>query len=204
MAVKEARPSNSEWRDPMHWRDRVPLEIRIHQRVDRNRPPGGGRGHDSLIEHRGYRLMMKQRRFRIYLKYYEGGDLDTACEDNFFLRSQDSHFHMYPGLNNFDLVHLPEDGTVPPILSEGFIWWIFRSLVNACQVLHSGQVLNVDGSNPDWQPITHLDIRPSNIFLQPRPHRDDGTQQVSNAAPLLYCSLAACLSGTVVPSCCPV
>lgn len=183
----------------MYWRDRIPLEIRIHQRVDINRPESGGRGHDSLIEHRGYRLMMAQRRFRLYMNYYEGGDLRNAVHRNFQLREQNPEYPLYRGYNDHDLVHIGDRGNIPLILPEGFIWWVFRSLVDACQMLQFGQALDVDGSKPDWQPITHLDIRMDNIFLQPQPAGANGERSVSNTASYVLFSPLTRSSTIVVP-----
>jgi len=61
MVVKEVRPHGWKWRDPAYWRDRLPREIRIHERVDGNRPAADAdtSGHDNLLRHLGYRLMMQ-------------------------------------------------------------------------------------------------------------------------------------------------
>ncbi|KAF1849244.1 kinase-like protein [Cucurbitaria berberidis CBS 394.84] len=84
VVVKEVRPRGRQWRDPIQWRDRLPREIRIHQIVDGNRPPAAGvRGHRNLIHHQGYRLMMEQRRYRLYLRYYAGGDLYANFKGHF-------------------------------------------------------------------------------------------------------------------------
>lgn len=201
MAVKEAELGKRQWRDPLFWRDRLPLEVRIHQRNDQNRSRGGGRGHESLVEHRGYRLMMRQRRFRIYMDYYEGGTLRQAVSDSFELRAQRPDIPQRAGHNN--IVHLDAYGNRPEILPEGFIWWILGSLVEACQVLQYGQALDTNGSKPDWQPITHLDIRMDNILLQPRPIRQNGVHPVCIAAPHMFSLLITRLLTTIVSPCCP-
>jgi hypothetical protein len=56
----------AQWRDPSLWRDQKPREIRIHQRIDENRAHavvGPAGNYDNLVEHDGYRLMMRQRRY---------------------------------------------------------------------------------------------------------------------------------------------
>lgn len=135
MVIKEVRPYIYQWRDPVAWRDRRPMEIRIHQIIDESRAAAAGLGHENLAEHRGYRLMMRQRRYRIYLEYYEGGDLCDAIN--------------------------------PGFIPEGFIWRVLESLLTACQILHFGRAGNAPGAAHGWRPITHLDIKAENIFLQP-------------------------------------
>jgi serine/threonine protein kinase len=149
--VKECAQRVEPWRDPISWRDRIPREARIHQNIDENRPDVGGFGHDNLIKHPGYRLMMMHRRYRIYLNYYDGGDL---------LHAEGPHFERFPHPHE-------HPGGIP----EVFIWHVFSSLVAACQVLHIGEVDRVPEAKvrPGWQSITHLDIKLNNIFLQPQP-----------------------------------
>jgi hypothetical protein len=66
-----------------------------------------------------------------------------------------------------------------PILSQNtFIWQVFQALVNACQVLHFGQVIDAPGVRAHSKPTTHLDIKIDKVFLNPR-WKDDGTHAVS-------------------------
>ncbi|KAI4687157.1 uncharacterized protein J4E84_005528 [Alternaria hordeiaustralica] len=53
-------------------------------------------------------------------------------------------------------------------ISEGLIWRIASSLVQACQILHFGQVSigGVQNTTPEWKPIKHCDIRLDNIFIK--------------------------------------
>lgn len=202
MAIKESRAEDGQWCDPLWWRDRLPLEIRIHQLIDQNRPKEGGRGHESLLEHRGYRPMTRQRRFRLYMRYYEGGNLREAVEDNFELREQNPNSEKFAGYSTDDIVHLDDNGDPPLILPDGFIWWIFRRLIDACQVFHSRQALEVDGAKVDWKPITHLDIRMDNIYLQPRAFRQDDIRPVHIAAQHVLCSfITQSLITIVSPNC---
>jgi hypothetical protein len=91
MVVKESRGSTKNfWRDPLYWRNQKPQEIRMHQLVDQERGKAEARGHENLIEHQGYRLMMTQRRYRLFLNYYEGGDLYQAIRQHF-----EDHRHLY-------------------------------------------------------------------------------------------------------------
>ncbi|RMZ70666.1 NEK kinase [Pyrenophora seminiperda CCB06] len=84
MVVKESRPRKDTWRDPLMWRGQLPREIKMHQLVDRSRTAAGeGTDHNTLIEHQGYRLMMNQQRYRIFLNYYEGSDLSKALIKHF-------------------------------------------------------------------------------------------------------------------------
>jgi hypothetical protein len=54
-----------------------------------------------------------------------------------------------------------------PLVPEPFVWKVVESLVTACQVVHSGRAGTVPGAAARWQPITHLDMHMSNIFIQP-------------------------------------
>jgi hypothetical protein len=91
MVVKEVRPSGFKWRDPTFWREGLPREIRVHQKVDSSRPAadGGdagarvGAGYANLLRHQGYRLMMQQWRFKLYLDFCAGGDLRAGLKAHF-------------------------------------------------------------------------------------------------------------------------
>ena len=148
------------WRDPIQWRDRIPREIRNHRKVDENRELANGLNRQNLVRHEGYRLMMEQRRYRIYLDYYEGGDLYRATERKFQVQKTVK--------DSFDDL---EDNT--PHIPEDLIWHIARSLVTACQILHFGQAGNVSTPVAGWQPITHCDINLPNIFMERPPTRGD-------------------------------
>lgn len=82
MMVKEACSTTRRWRDLIHWRGKLPREIRMHQLIDANFRDASSPDHEHLIEHYGYRLMMEQQRYRIFLKYYEGTDLEVAFRDH--------------------------------------------------------------------------------------------------------------------------
>ena len=82
---------------------------------------------------------MTHRRYRLYLDLYEQGDL----------------YHKM-GWNE-------RRSTRPaPALPEPYIWFVFKALVDACLVLQQGRS---DKPINGWRPITHLDIKPDNIFL---------------------------------------
>lgn len=151
MVVKETTISNASWRDPQNWRNRLPREIAIHRRVGssqrRNDRDAGSR---SLIRHYGYRLMMRKRRYRLYLEYCESMDLHYALTTQNRLWSTQNIKHRLPR-------------NAHSYIPEHFIWHVFRDLVNACLVLQDGQV---DGGRmKGWRSITHRDINPTNIFL---------------------------------------
>jgi serine/threonine protein kinase len=142
------------------------MEIHIHRKINSIQPPAGRR-YQNLIEHKGYRLMMRQRRHRIYLAYHEGRSLWDTVEYS-------SRRRPFPPLRR------DRHGRYPDIVSEYFIWRVFQALVNACQVLHFGQISDAPGVRADWKPITHLDIKPDNVFLDTR-WNDDGTIAVSTS-----------------------
>ncbi|KAG9193994.1 hypothetical protein G6011_04029 [Alternaria panax] len=146
MVIKEANTfTKSAWRDPKNWRDRLPREIRIHELLEERRAvdPAMCR---HIIRLRAHRLFMRLRRYRLYLDYYAGGDLNCAmkqCADNW----KDGK----DGAN--------EDMIIP----EGFVWYTIKALAEACLLLQNGTTseIPVDG----WRPITHLDLRLPNVLL---------------------------------------
>lgn len=123
----------------MYWRNKLPREVQIHRLVDSD-PTATSR--QNLIRHRGYRLMMRQQRYRIYLDLCSGGNLYTALGTRF----------------------RPPRGESIHILPEGFIWHVFSSLVDACLYLQRGAPPGQQRP-ADWKSIFHLDIHFGNIFL---------------------------------------
>ncbi|EMD58950.1 hypothetical protein COCSADRAFT_31102 [Bipolaris sorokiniana ND90Pr] len=173
--IKEARMTKGDWRDPIKWRDQVPQEIRVHQLVDSNRANAVG-DHDTIIEHYGYRLMMRQRRYRIYLAYYEGGDLHSALRGRMpdpelvelYTSPRKSETKVRAGYSwdaELRCYKDPEDN-LPPVIPERLILEIIDSLAKACQILHFGQV-NYEVVAAGAKRITHRDIKPDNIFIKP-------------------------------------
>jgi hypothetical protein len=74
MAVRDVAPIDRErWTFPFFWRDRLPREIAIQERLKEQA------GHDHNI-HRYYgnRVDMSQRRYRVYNEVCQFGDLYTA------------------------------------------------------------------------------------------------------------------------------
>jgi hypothetical protein len=128
------------WRDPRYWRDRKPQEIKIHELVEERRQadPDACR---HLIRSRGSRVFMSQRRYRVYLDYYET-DLYSALKRH---------------VENRDYESLPE-----PV-----IWYMVKAHSSACMVLQQGI------SEEDCDPITHLDIQLTNVFLGLKRKRED-------------------------------
>jgi len=145
MVIKEAKAfTPSRWRDPKNWRDRLPQEIRIHQLLEERRAvdPVMCR---HIIRCRAHRLWMEHRRYRLYLDYHSGGDMNGAMT-----------FH---AKNWEDGKPTDEDIFVP----KGFIWYTIKALATACLVLREG---TVDGTTVDgWRPITHLDLQLPNVLL---------------------------------------
>jgi hypothetical protein len=100
---------------------------------------------------------MAQRRYRLYLDYYNGGELwDPLCR---YSKGETE------------------------IVPEAFIWYVLRVLSSACLILQFGTT--ADQSLPGWKPITHSDIVLTNIFTRTRKRdRDDGTYEISESAGL--------------------
>ncbi|KAH7555581.1 hypothetical protein BM1_07204 [Bipolaris maydis] len=179
--IKEARMSKGDWRDPIKWRDQVPQEIRIHQLVDSNRANASD-NHDTIIEHYGYRLMMRQRRYRIYLAYYQGGNLHSALSGS--MPNQELvDLYTSPRIDptkrregyNWDAelrCYRDPENNLPTILPERLIWEIIDSLTKACQILHFGQA-DYEVVAPGAKRITHRDIKPDNIFIETMMDNDE-------------------------------
>lgn len=164
--MKDCKPRfPHEWLNVTCWRDRLPREIAIHRRIDRERSQHEDRetAYRNLVRHKGYRLMMRKRRYRLYQKYYTGGNLFGALEPTFLewenLNEKDTPAESLEGLEN-----LPQD----------LIWHVFRSLVKACLFLqHGTSDQNATAPVADWKPITHTDIHMNNIFIEPSDPSDE-------------------------------
>ncbi|CAO2652088.1 Nn.00g003710.m01.CDS01 [Neocucurbitaria sp. VM-36] len=198
IVVKEVRTvRRREWRDPVQWRDRLPREIRIHQLVDANRPPAMDlRGHRNLARHLGYRLMMEQRRYRLYLNFYAGGDLYEAFKGHFGMwkeelrtkwaiqkRKSEKHEKRMKSNKESASGRRPfeeseenekddeelEEPTLETleVIPERFIWHVFSQLIDACEVLQAGGLAPAAAADVAGKPITHLDIGLRNVFLDP-------------------------------------
>jgi hypothetical protein len=83
-------------------------------------------------------IFMRQRRYRIYLGYYDGSNLHSAMTHHF------------------------NQQTDPPP-PEMIVWYIAKALASACLVLQQG--ITADEASAAWKPITHLDIHLGNKFL---------------------------------------
>lgn len=155
MVVKDTRyPGYADWRDPKNWRNRVPREIRIHQLVEERRKvePEMCR---YLVRYLGHRLLMRQRRYRTYLEYYEAGNLYNAMSNHY-------------------------DDITSQRLPEAFIWYMVKALATACLVLQTGTT--ADGPVKGWKPITHLDLVLGNVFLGLKKRkRDDESEETGKA-----------------------
>ena len=163
MVMKDCKPSSEDWRDHTRWRDRLPREIAIHRRIDRERTQHADRetAYRNLVQHKGYRLMMRKRRYRLYQKYYAGGDLYNALSPIFSPWEGGAlgvNNKGRPAQDYQDLQQVPED----------LIWHVFHSLVKACLFLQNGTSdRNATAPVPDWNPITHRDVHVGNVFIEP-------------------------------------
>ncbi|KAF9692809.1 hypothetical protein EKO04_009105 [Ascochyta lentis] len=173
MVVKDCEMTANQYSIPTHWRDQVPKEIALHRRVDRKRKreDTSDVGFEHLVEHHGYRLMMRRRRYRLYLEYYAGGDFGRPVKDIYPYWSQiyrnDDHFKQ---LDPSGLLEIP---TVP----EGLIWYVLRSLVKALLILQHGTTSHTE-TDPEWKSITHLDLNINNTFIRTDPANKKKAQLV--------------------------
>ncbi|KAL8781843.1 MAG: hypothetical protein Q9213_005818, partial [Squamulea squamosa] len=98
-----------------------------------------GNVHSNLPKLYHFNHSLAQLEF--WMEYCDGGDLVSLCEYH-----QDEHL----------------------FIPEGFLWHSLVQLTSALAFIHTG----VDRSDPDrphppnWQPVTHRDIKPDNIFLK--------------------------------------
>lgn len=146
IATKDSeRISRETWIEPVAWRDRLPRDIAIQERLR-------AQNHNNIHRYRGYRLNMQQRRYRVY---------NDVCEYLNFWWMLPYYLHNGGADNLGDDSHIPED----------FLWYLFNQLATACTVLKNGNGVNMDG-NP-WKPIVHKDLHMGNIFVCP-PLDEDG------------------------------
>lgn len=57
------------------------------------------------------------------------------------------------------------DEKLPDVIPEGFLWHVFRQLVNAVSVMHEGTEHAKESGT--WKEIVHRDIHLMNIFVKP-------------------------------------
>ncbi|KAF1359646.1 hypothetical protein EJ07DRAFT_155603 [Lizonia empirigonia] len=171
--VDDCQIHSDQYSNATHWRDRLPREIALHRRIDRKRKRDdtSDAGFEHLVEHRGYRLMMRKRRYRLYLEYYAGGDLGRPVAPIF-------HEWSYRQISDESLfIAEPSELLELPVLPEGLMWYILRALVKAYLILHHGTSSH-DATDPDWKPITHLDLKIDNVFIKTAPEKNIGAQIV--------------------------
>ncbi|KAF2005682.1 hypothetical protein P154DRAFT_608679 [Amniculicola lignicola CBS 123094] len=165
MAVKDVRiPHRGKWRDPINWRDNLPREVAIHERIENAhgvRPASGyhPNGHHHIVQYRGFRLHHRERRYRLYLDWCRWDNLHFACSN---------------------------DAEAPySQLPEAYLWYLFRALAEACRFLRDG-----DQQIPEWEEIVHCDLQPSNILMlsryeyRPQPPSHPGKTRARDMDPM--------------------
>lgn len=173
MVVKDCQIQSDQYSNATHWRDRLPREIALHRRIDRKRKRDNtpDAGFEHLVEHRRYRLMMRKRRYRLYLEYYAGGDLGGPVAPVY-------HEWSYQQISDESLfIAQPSELLELPVLPEGLMWYVIRALVKAYLILHHG-TSSQDAVDSDWKPITHLDLKIDNVFIKTAPEQNVGAQIV--------------------------
>lgn len=148
MVVKDnAAATREAWRDPRTWRDRLPVELAIHRRIEARRSENADACY-SIIRCRGHRLLMSKRRYRLYTDYASGGDMNGAM------------WSSYHGIwEDID----PDNAATAECLPEAFIWYTIKALATACLLLQNGTT--GDDVVKGWRPIMHLDFQYPNILL---------------------------------------
>lgn len=128
----------------------------MHEQIRKIEPPC-----PYLMPSLGYRLNLKQRRFRLYLPYQPGGDAKDLRKMN---------EHAPPRVP----YHAP---------SLDFIFYTFLAMTEACLALDSGwwgdhqpseaEMMENNCRKEGWVPIVHRDIKSRNTFLgEPGGDRD--------------------------------
>lgn len=168
MVVKDhAAMSRNNWRDPNNWRDRLPREVAIHQRIE-SRRAAEPEAFEYIVKCRGHRLLTSKRRFRLYLDFASGGSIGPTVE------KYDKRW------NDIASDKIDTEKCLP----EAFIWYTIKALATACLALENSTL----GNDPvgDWKPIMHLDFQTPNILLdvqsKKRKHADDSTADPPNTS----------------------
>ncbi|KAL1639269.1 hypothetical protein SLS58_008111 [Diplodia intermedia] len=160
VAVKEEESGTGTWTDPYNWRDGLPREISIQEHLKKINPPC-----PYLISSRGYRLNLRQRRWRLYLPYLPGQTLHHPI---------DFAERWHPDIT------MPVD----------FVFYAFLAMAEACLALDCGwwggeeneppveEMQNTQGRKAGWIPIVHRDIKPGNTFMDREEHDEhDGGER---------------------------
>ncbi|CAI6332863.1 unnamed protein product [Periconia digitata] len=161
IVCKEATLAKKQMYNPIEWRQRLPREICIHRIIDnaREKDPLGYR---NLMRHRGYRLMMFDKRYRIFMDYHAFGDLTDSV--------QDRRRYMDGNLGQWNTSKHPQKERLP----EGFLWHVFRELVKAGQTFrHGHHDIEKRGDFEDWRPLVHRDIGARNVFVSEQEPEDE-------------------------------
>lgn len=167
MVAKEVTFQSVYWRDPLSWKNGVPLEAAIHRRVQEQNSP-------YILGYHGHRVFAAVRKARLYLEYAPYQTLQDVI-DALVRLENDTKKEM--GVtepttreqngsqqNEADQDDDPDDPYYKPWypMPEPFMWYVFESMVSALLVLHEGSVeRRIDG----WERIVHLDVNPGNVFL---------------------------------------
>ncbi|KAJ6192343.1 hypothetical protein J3E72DRAFT_273677 [Bipolaris maydis] len=69
VVVKEVRPENNGWRDPIEWRNQLPREISTHLQIEEAREAVNGVGFENIVQCYGYHLDVQNCYYRLYLEY---------------------------------------------------------------------------------------------------------------------------------------
>lgn len=150
MAIKDTKAAEQyEWIDATRWRDNLPREIALSQRL-------AAQDHPGIVGFRGYRLNMADRRSRLFLDYSDyGSAMDVLM--GYYYQHGSAAANIEKNRRRAD-PSLPEPDYVP----EAFIWYVFQSLVDILIVLRDGT-----HKDAEWKPIMHLDLCLANILAGP-------------------------------------
>ncbi|KAF2855226.1 hypothetical protein T440DRAFT_377723, partial [Plenodomus tracheiphilus IPT5] len=146
MAIKDTKPLHQHnWVNPTYWRDNLPREIAIQQRL-------AAQSHAGITPFRGYRLNMRSRRYRQYFDYCDYHGLSDVLVQYY-------HAHGSPAAQIQRRQRL-KNPTIPapPTIPETFLWYVFKSLIDTLLILHNGAENHALPNNEPWKPIMHLDI----------------------------------------------
>ncbi|KAJ6267549.1 kinase-like domain-containing protein [Bipolaris maydis] len=167
VVVKEVRPENNGWRDPIEWRNQLPREISTHLQIEEAREAVNGVGFENIVQCYGYHLDVQNCYYRLYLEYCPGRDVHNSLQKHF----NDMGKHKYGSSESFESSQNSQaiEKKSLLLLTERFVAWLMLQLVKACYVLRTGYPIaqHNQGIRRGWKPITHCDIKLNNIFVKP-------------------------------------
>jgi hypothetical protein len=153
------------WIDMFQWRDRLPMEVAIQQRL------AAQGSMPNIHEYRGYLIDMHKRKYQVLNEFCEYDNIAVILQHYYqYWSTRREHFDQAKSARKEFEEEEPKD-----VIPEAFLWYVFRSFVDALNVLEKGADPPVDmGPGKDWRPIVHGDMHLGNVFVKPPPEGEEG------------------------------